>query len=546
MHLMNSVAADRYRQFRVPQESGKALIDPPLDRVRANLQVLDAEASFGGLEFCGQPISLVRREARREAVEIALRYTRRYRDVLTPPRQPEVTPILLSGHQPELFHSGVWFKNYLLSQMAKESGAVGINFLVDNDLCRNTAIRVPTRAKDGSILASSVAFDAPRDSIPWEHRRLNDAECWRQFPTVVRDTLLPELDSPLVTELWKYACESVERNGRIGYAIAEARHRLEADLGLETLEVPLSELVSTRAFARFSVQLLSELPRLQTVYNSQRVLYRTLHHIRSQAHPVPALEQQQGWLEAPWWVYRPEAPKRQRLWVKLIDDSLMLSDRAGWQAVIEGRLECDRAASQWLDILSDGVCLRPRALLTTMYMRLIIGDAFIHGIGGGKYDQLTDAIIQEFLGVHPPEVFIASATLRLPTGVEDSSDVSSQQLREKLWQLKHHPESAVANGPPSGDTDEIATLSNRKRELLANIPERGAKWEWHHELTSVNRRLTELTAAQAAAAQQQLELATIAERHRRILESREYSFCLFNRDFIAQELQRMAEDSRMQ
>jgi hypothetical protein len=178
-----------------------------------------------------------------------------------------------------------------------------------------------------------------------------------------------------------------------------------------------------------------------------------------------------------------------------------------------------------------------------MYMRLIVGDAFIHGIGGGKYDQLTDAIIHEFFGITPPEVIVASATLRLPIATQDSTGASSQQQRERLWQLKHHPESAFETAATL-DTDsahsaEVKSLVTRKRELLANIPERGAKWEWHHQLTAVNRRLAEITAAQAAATKQQLELATVAERQRRILESREYSFCLFNRDFIAQELQRM-------
>ena len=541
---MSSVAADMNRQFRVPQESGKALIDPPLARLRKSLHAIDVDASLSGLEFCGQPISLVRRQARREVLELAQRYTGQYRDV---PAQfnsvSDATPILLSGHQPELFHPGVWFKNFLQSHLAAASGSVAINFLVDNDLCRNTAIRVPTRSVDGSILASSVAFDAPRDSIPWELRLLGDAECWRQFPTVVRKTLLSELDSPLLSDLWRYALESVSRTGRIGYAIAEARHRLEGEIGLQTLEVPLSQLVSTRAFARFSVQLLSELPHLQTVYNAQREHYRALHHIRSQAHPVPALEQQHGWLEAPWWVYRPEAPKRQRLWVKLVDNSLMLSDRAGWQAVIEGRLECDQAAAQWLDILSDGVCLRPRALLTTMYLRLIVGDAFIHGIGGGKYDQLTDTIIHEFFGVAPPDVIVASATLRLPAvAIESATAMSSQHHRERLWQLKYHPESAVEPAAIDAESGEVESLLARKRQLLANIPQRGEKWDWHHRITAVNRRLAELSTAQTTAAKQQLDLANVEERQKRILASREYSFCLFNRDFISKELHRMSTD----
>lgn len=536
---MNSVAADTNRQFRVPQESGNALIVPSLEQLHGSLHVINPDVSLSGLEFCGQPISTVRRQAREEAIELARRFTSQYREV--PPQftaASAATPILLSGHQPELFHAGVWFKNFLLSQLAAENGAIAVNFLVDNDLCRNTSIRVPTRNADGSVMAQSIPFDAPRDSIPWELRSLNDAECWRQFPTVVQKTLMTEIDRPLIGDLWQFALESGARTGRIGFAIAEARHRLEAALGLGTLEVPLSHLVSTRAFARFSVQLLSELPRLQAIYNSQRENYRAAHRIRSQAHPVPALEEQDGWLEAPWWVYRVAAPKRQRLWVKLVDDSLMLSDRAGWQAVIEGRLECDQAASQWLDILADGVCLRPRALLTTMYLRLIISDTFIHGIGGGKYDQLTDAIIQEFFGVAPPEVIIASATLRLPiTAPKPSADIQHQ--RGRLRDMKYHAESALGNENLEADDSEAAALVVRKRELLANIPQRGEKWEWHCQLTSINQRLAELSAAQTKATKQLLEIAIANERQQRILASREYSFCLFNRDFIADELHRM-------
>ena len=45
---------------------------------------------------------------------------------------------------------------------------------------------------------------------------------------------------------------------------------------------------------------------------------------------------------------------------------------------------------------SEGIRLRPRALTTTMYLRLAMGDLFLHGIGGAKYDQLTDRIIEHF------------------------------------------------------------------------------------------------------------------------------------------------------
>ena len=61
-----------------------------------------------------------------------------------------------------------------------------------------------------------------------------------------------------------------------------------------------------------------------------------------------------------------------------------------------------------------GIEIRPRALITTMYARLFLSDLFIHGIGGAKYDELTDAIIRRFFGIEPPAYMTVTGTVRLP------------------------------------------------------------------------------------------------------------------------------------
>ncbi len=55
-----------------------------------------------------------------------------------------------------------------------------------------------------------------------------------------------------------------------------------------------------------------------------------------------------------------------------------------------------------------------------MFARLVISDLFMHGIGGGKYDQMTDAIIRAYFDVPAPPMVVATATLRLP--LADSCD----------------------------------------------------------------------------------------------------------------------------
>ena len=66
------------------------------------------------------------------------------------------------------------------------------------------------------------------------------------------------------------------------------------------------------------------------------------------------------------------------------------------------------------ELARSGVKIRSRALVTTLWARMVLGDLFIHGIGGGNYDLVTDRIIERFFGRQPPGFMILSATLHLP------------------------------------------------------------------------------------------------------------------------------------
>src|SRR4029078_3562312 len=87
-------------------------------------------------------------------------------------------PLILSGHQPELFHPGVWFKNFLLSSVAQSISGLGINLVIDNDAIRSPAIRVPTN-RSAAAEVVVVPFDAPGEELPWEERSILDLQLFR-------------------------------------------------------------------------------------------------------------------------------------------------------------------------------------------------------------------------------------------------------------------------------------------------------------------------------------------------------------------------------
>ncbi len=273
--------------------------------------------------------------ARAEILKIAGDYSRQYGDfgIDLDPSQ-----IVMSGHQPSLFHPGVWFKNFALSDLGRRFQCVSLNLLVDNDLCSSTTIHVP-RLIDDKATTTSVRFDGPGAAIPFEERAIEDPAVFRDFGKRAERAIQPFVSNPLVNRLWPHVCAASELlthtgASRVGHSIAAGRHRLEAEIGLKTLELPLGMVSNTEPFAVFAHHIFFEIVRFRESYNSCLLEYRKLYRIRSRSHPVPELAMLDGWTEAPFWVWSTERPGRRRLFVKLAGDSFKLSDLEGWQQAI--------------------------------------------------------------------------------------------------------------------------------------------------------------------------------------------------------------------
>src|SRR5262245_17587431 len=467
-----------HRRLRAPQDDGAALVDPPLDQLPNVVKRNEESSRRHSGDILGLSLDRLRLEARRELFEQAVQFTEAHRDIgfVNPPPSG---PMIIAGHQPELFHPGVWFKDFLLSALAARTTGVGINLIVDSDTVRSTAIRVPV-CGDNQAVIENVPFDASGAAIPFEERPVLDTWLFESFGQRVMaacEICRISGNGPyrlLIDDLWKAAvpyARTARGAGRLGLALAEARHWVEWKLGLQTLEVPLSRVAQTRSFRRVVLHLLSTLPQLWRTYNSCLQEYRSVNHIRSSTHPVPGLAEQDDWLEAPFFVWTKEDPRRRHLFVRRQTDSLLISDLQDWRLGLELGPDGspDRAIDQLAAAESRGIKIRPRALITTMYARLLLSDLFIHGIGGAKYDELTDLIIRRFFGIEPPAYVTATATFRLPI---DRPNVSIEDVRNavrRIRETRYRPESFLRDERVKQDTDlsaKLSALAAEKREFL--------------------------------------------------------------------------------
>ncbi len=504
----------QYQRLRVPAADGGTLEIPALDQLPALLADNRRQLSTHQFSVNGCPIDRLRQSARAELVALASNYSRQYRNV-TPGNADN--GIVISGHQPTLFHPGVWFKNFGLHRLASDVQGVGANLLIDNDLCTSRSLAVPAGEPEHPRM-ERIPFDSDGPLVPFELQQLQDPGLFANFAQRVAKTLGAVVDRPLVGKLWPEVLDTIKCLKNPFSAIAAGRHRLESQSGLNTLELPLSHLCRTESFARFASDLLVRHRQLQSDYNQSLREYREVNRIRSSAHPVPELEMTGSWIETPFWVWSQQNSQRRRLFARSSGQAIELTDGDQWQTELETRQLTEGIA----ELGESGISLRPRALVTTMYARLVLSDLFLHGIGGAKYDQLTDQIIRRFFGVEPPEFAILTATCYLPLDLQPIVPADITHTVGRLRELRFHPETAVDSGKPGA-----RELMIQKQRLLDKIPVSGSRRAWHTSITDVNHRMQPLVEDMRLQLARQLTKQREDLARRKILASREFAWCLF-------------------
>jgi hypothetical protein len=273
------------------------------------------------------------------------------------------------------------------------------------------------------------------------------------------------------------------------------------------------------------------LPRLWAVYNDSLAEYRRNHRLRSASHPVPNLAADDGWLEAPFWVWRRDDPRRRALFALQSGGELRLSDRAGFELrlPLAADAEADAAAEILHSLPAQGVKLRTRALTTTLWARLALGDLFIHGLGGAKYDQLCDALIERFFGLEPPAFLAISATLYLPVERPAVSEDERRQLEQRLRALWFGPERFIEiDQVPAADRPRVLELLASKQESIARPAEGPIARQRFLEIRRSSEALRPWVADEVLRVTRQRQEVQQRQQAARILGSREYLFCFYS------------------
>ena len=186
----------------------------------------------------------------------------------------------------------------------------------------------------------------------------------------------------------------------------------------------------------------------------------------------------------------------------------------GWQAAA--------ALRGWLE--RHQLRLAPRALTLTAVLRLLIADGFIHGIGGGEYDQVLDKLIVRHWKLTPPRFVVTTATLFFPSAANQSRAClpclvsEGHHLRHNvLGDRKAQLVEAISNSP-RGSHQRAALFASMHQEIRAaadhpSIRQWEARLEQARELAGAQREIFDRELFYAIQPQERLSAMIEQYRH---------------------------------
>lgn len=528
-------------RLRAPVEDGGIVSVPSVHRARLVAESNAAALNSTGITIAERSLGEMRVWTRAECVTRSLQWMRQTLGLS--PRLPEGL-LYVTGHQPSLNHPGVWMKNVAVAHLARCSGTTGLNLIVDNDIAGPPVIRVPAGTRETPRF-EPIEYDAPSPTQPWEERQLQSKEVFDTFADRVAEALQPWKITPSLTECWPDAIAAQFRTRQMSSLLTACRVSDERRWNISNLELPVSEMCQTEPFLAFAQHLIQNHECFFTAYNAAVHWYRRHYHIRNHRHPMPDLEQQNNRLELPFWYWEPGETDRHRVFASRGKDEINLY--AGEEHIASLPAQgCDVTRLQELQKRGR---FRTRALTTTLFARLCLSDLFVHGIGGAKYDEITDRMIQNFFGFTPPGFLTLTATIRLPL---DPFPVTSQDLATLRTTIRK----LQIDGPCGETTPELTALQQSQIQLIAEARRqreeelsrrerralRGANRQRYLQLKQNQQELERLAGEQIEETESLLARKTAQHQANGILKSREFPTCLFPHEVLQPVVNRLRSE----
>ncbi len=431
--------------------------------------------------------------------------------------------VIVVGHQPDLIHPGVWAKNVFAHRLARALQGVTVNLVVDSDAPKRLSLRIPVTHEDRRMVRD-VRMGTLRSGFAYEQIAAIPASEIENLKGEVASLLGDRFAASLMPTFLDGLAESPP-NDWVSQ-ITAGRRRIESQFGIELQDVRIRDTW----WSPLAAHLLLDAGGFARVYNESIAEYRVQNNVRSLNRPIPDLIVEGDRIELPFWFYFNGRP-RSRVFVAGDQEHVTLCAQSDPIVTIsrkqiessEDVVQLVRNESGWL--------LRPRALITTIWARLFLADLFIHGIGGAKYDRISDLIITKYFQLPAPEIACVTATLYLDPncGMGENQSTYEHQLRDATWNPQRHILSSKS--PEFSELFKQRHAASQISDDLSrkNPVDRAGRRAAFQEIRRLNAQIHALKPELLNSLRIQLEQSWLESADRRIAGDREYFFGLHPR-----------------
>lgn len=489
-------------QWKAPAADGKLLIWPEPARLLA--ETVANQRRLDQLEATMQQVPIREIRARlRQQID-----------------HPPHTPLFATGHQTELYHPGAWAKDALIDAASSSLGGESIHLAVDTDAPKHLLLRWPGGSapiSDDPAATSAAWCGLLAKPSPGHLRSIRE-----QIESAARGwSFAPALPAFLDALAAKSASENLSA------ALTESMRQLDASLGLRGRSLLASPLWNSAAFLLFVHHAMSRAPQFSGDYNAALRDFRHANAMRTTARPMPDLFIGDDAIEVPFWLDDLAAGTRSRPSVFPCGGGFVLQLVNGEEFAFEPQAPGWDAAARlnaWLG--ANNHRISARALTLTTFVRLCLADQFVHGIGGARYDQVTDRLIARHFKCEPPKFSVTTATMFFPESL-GRQRVCVPCVQHEGHRLRH------------------GILGPRKLELVSRInslPRRS-----HQRASAFVAMHEELSRAALAAPamhhwRQRLEDTKSQEKQEQAMFDRELFYALQPRDRLLEIIQRYRDE----
>lgn len=510
-----------FNQLRTPADHGDTLVEPDPSLMVRMAQSNQATLGESDLTLAGVGLREYRRELRS-------RLGLDDRALLT-----------VTGHQPEFIHPGVWAKHVVAWRLATAVSGQAVNLVVDSDAPRDFTLDVPG-VEDGLVRVRRIRFaDVPAGTI-YEDVPAADAQTVTGLRTAVTEAMGDRYPRSLMPDFVEALGQAVGPRDWTDQMIF-ARRFVEGKLGVRLVDHRISKIW----FGPLLAEMIANAHRFAACYNGALADYRRANRVRGNQRPIPDLHVDGPRCEVAAWVHDASG-RRRRLYAERVCDRVrLLADAEPIGESSADSLQCwDRAEACLLGL--DGLRFRPRALTLTLWARLCLADLFVHGIGGAKYDRITDRLIHCYFGVTPPGMACVSATLLLDLPRHDVTEHDVRRGEHRLRDLHYNPQRHVdCNGRCASLAAARAEAVQESQRLAVKAPEnRPARRQTFEAIRSASARILEAHPAVVTAYESAVEQDRRLLSQSRVASRRDYFFGLFGAEDLKLLMDRLPASER--